>query len=190
MLSEKVTSLEKQLRNQTKAVKPENRRGGVVPDKALLKENQKLEGLVRDRTEQLNKIKWQQEMAAKSEDAGGEKMLVVLNQQLTSSRADNERLLDRIRQLERPDEGQGAGAKSKVKASKRRRRSTDDLSRIRGIGPKLVDQLKGLGIIRFDQIACLSSADLDDKKHVLHSFKKRIERDDWVSQAATLSNGA
>ena len=66
--------------------------------------------------------------------------------------------------------------------------AADDLSQIHGVGPKLVAQLKELGIDRYDQIACLSKADLDDTAHVLHPFKKRIERDDWISQAAILAN--
>ena len=47
----------------------------------------KLEGMVRERTEQLNKLRWQQDMLEKQAGEGsGSKMLVVLNQQLASAR--------------------------------------------------------------------------------------------------------
>ena len=63
----------------------------------------------------------------------------------------------------------------------------DDLSQIRGVGPKLVAQLAELGITRFDQIAMLSEADLDDEAHVLHTLKGRILKDGWIEQAARLA---
>ena len=209
-LTEKLESLEKQLRKQTKAtaqaettessaradlktLKAEYKNDSSAEEYRLLQqEAQKLESMVQERTEQLNEIKWQQEMSTQPHGDSGDKMLVVLNQQLAAARSDNERLLEQIRTLEGHSEG-GSKTAGSVTSTSNAPASIDpsvddDLSQIRGVGPKLVAQLKELGIDRFDQIACLNAADLDDAAHVLHPFKKRIERDDWISQAAVLAN--
>ncbi len=163
----------------------------------LQKEAQKLESMVQERTEQLNEIKWQQEMAAQPQGESGDKLLVVLNQQLAAARTDYARLLERIRELDSRADGGSVGDSSAgstdsspvaADPSVADESAGDDLSQIRGVGPKLIAQLKELGIDRFDQIACLNEADLDDEAHVLHPFKKRLERDDWISQAALLAN--
>lgn len=65
----------------------------------------------------------------------------------------------------------------------------DDLSRIKGLGPKLRALLGTLGITRFDQIAGWSEADLDDLDGKLGSFAGRPRRDNWVEQAKLLSAG-
>lgn len=62
----------------------------------------------------------------------------------------------------------------------------DDLKRISGVGPKLERTLNDLGIYHFAQVAAWGPDDIakvDDKL----TFKGRIERDDWVSQAAVLA---
>ncbi|MEM8767139.1 MAG: hypothetical protein AAGE43_06830, partial [Pseudomonadota bacterium] len=192
---EKVEKLEKQLRKQSKAtaeaeeaadrvrVELEARQAEedhrepdeVSGENALLQaEVIKLEGMVRERTEQLNKLRWQQDMIEKQGGAGdsSEKMLVVLNQQLQSAREETQRLKDRVRELESQPPTVIEGP--------------DDLSRIKGVGPKLVKQLKKLGITQFDQIATLSDSDLDDTSHPLHTMKGRIVKDDWIVQAARL----
>ena len=59
----------------------------------------------------------------------------------------------------------------------------DDLKRISGVGPALEKKLHGFGITTFAQIAAWSPEDIaefDDKL----SFKGRIERDEWLKQAA------
>lgn len=59
----------------------------------------------------------------------------------------------------------------------------DDLKRISGVGPALEKKLHGFGITTFAQIAAWTPeeiADFDDKL----SFKGRIERDEWLKQAA------
>jgi len=60
----------------------------------------------------------------------------------------------------------------------------DDLTRLRGVGPKLVEQLAELGYYRFAQIATLSPAELDDEDHPLYPHRARIIRDEWIEQAA------
>lgn len=65
----------------------------------------------------------------------------------------------------------------------------DDLSRIKGIGPKLVTLLGELGVTRFAQIAAWSDADIDRIDSRLGRFAGRIRRDGWVEQAALLDAG-
>ena len=59
----------------------------------------------------------------------------------------------------------------------------DDLKKISGVGPKLEGLLHENGVFHFDQIAAWTAdeiAYMDDKL----SFKGRIERDNWIEQAA------
>ncbi|WP_260928008.1 hypothetical protein [Novosphingobium sp. 9] len=65
----------------------------------------------------------------------------------------------------------------------------DDLRRIKGLGPKLVALLHGLGVTRYAQIAAWSDADLDDLDTKLGAFAGRPRRDSWVEQARLLSGG-
>jgi len=65
----------------------------------------------------------------------------------------------------------------------------DDLTRIKGIGPKLVDQLHTLGVTRFDQIASWTDAEIDHIDEKLGRFAGRIRRDSWIEQARFLSTG-
>ena len=65
----------------------------------------------------------------------------------------------------------------------------DDLTRISGVGPVLKAKLNGLGITSFAQVAAFTAEDIARVDDAL-SFKGRIERDDWVSQAKTLAEEA
>lgn len=66
----------------------------------------------------------------------------------------------------------------------------DDLTRIKGIGPKLSARLNELGIYHFKQIANWSDTEALWVDEFL-SFKGRVAREDWISQARSLSaNGA
>jgi predicted flap endonuclease-1-like 5' DNA nuclease len=65
----------------------------------------------------------------------------------------------------------------------------DDLRRIKGVGPKLVALLHGLGITRYSQIAAWSEADIDRIDAQLGAFAGRIRRDNWVEQANLLAAG-
>lgn len=65
----------------------------------------------------------------------------------------------------------------------------DDLTRIKGIGPKLRDVLVSLGVTRFDQIAGWSDEDIDRIDARLGRFEGRIRRDNWVEQAKLLAAG-
>lgn len=59
----------------------------------------------------------------------------------------------------------------------------DDLKRISGVGPKLEGVLNDLGFYHFDQIAAWGPAEVAWVDARL-KFKGRIERDDWITQAA------
>lgn len=65
----------------------------------------------------------------------------------------------------------------------------DDLSRIKGVGPKLVALLASLGVTRFDQIAAWTDADMARIDAQLGAFKGRPARDGWVEQARLLAAG-
>lgn len=65
----------------------------------------------------------------------------------------------------------------------------DDLTRIKGVGPKLSALLASLGVTRFDQIAAWSDADLARIDSQLGSFAGRPARDQWIEQARLLAGG-
>jgi predicted flap endonuclease-1-like 5' DNA nuclease len=67
--------------------------------------------------------------------------------------------------------------------------SGDDLTRIKGLGPKLAVLLKGQGITTFGQIAGWDDAAIDRVDATLGKFAGRIRRDSWVEQAKMLSTG-
>lgn len=164
----------------------------------------KLEAVVRERTDALNRAKWEREVesrdcpagqpapenapddtaeapAAAPADADG-KLLLVLNQQLSDARRHNDELLSRIRELETtagPTPGESAGPTPGE-------RHGDDLTRIHGVGHKLAEQLNELGIHRYQQIAELEEAQLAEESHVLHPHRGRILRDGWIDQAVKL----
>ena len=62
----------------------------------------------------------------------------------------------------------------------------DDLSIIKGIGPKIGIKLHDMGITSFAQIAAWTQSDVDEVNKVL-SFSGRIERDEWIAQALALA---
>ncbi len=66
------------------------------------------------------------------------------------------------------------------------RGDADDLTRIKGIGPKLCGALHDLGIFHFWQIAQLAERDIAWINDRLR-FKGRIERERWVEQAKALA---
>lgn len=65
----------------------------------------------------------------------------------------------------------------------------DDLSQLKGVGPKLVALLAGLGVTRFDQIAAWGPAEIETIDAQLGTFKGRITRDNWIEQASFLAKG-
>ena len=67
-----------------------------------------------------------------------------------------------------------------------RKSGADDLKLISGVGPKLETVLNGLGFWHFDQVAKWTTAEIAWVDSNL-KFKGRIERDDWMAQAAKLA---
>lgn len=62
----------------------------------------------------------------------------------------------------------------------------DDLTLIRGVGPKLAKELNALGVYTFEQIARFTEANLEWADANLSTIKGRPMRDDWVGQATAL----
>lgn len=67
--------------------------------------------------------------------------------------------------------------------------NADDLSRIKGLGPKLQALLPTLGITTYAQIAALTEADLAELDGKLGAFAGRPAKDNWVDQARFLAAG-
>ena len=86
-----------------------------------------------------------------------------------------------------------AGAGEAVEAAVERRQigvaGGDDLTRLKGVGPKLAAQLGELGVSSFEQVAGWSEADIDRIDEQLGRFQGRIRRDAWVEQARLLATG-
>ena len=62
----------------------------------------------------------------------------------------------------------------------------DDLKKISGVGPVLEKKLNNLGVTTFAQIAAFTKEDIAKVDDAL-SFKGRIDRDNWLEQAAELA---
>ncbi len=65
----------------------------------------------------------------------------------------------------------------------------DELTRMKGVGPKVASMLSAMGITRYDQIAAWSDDDVARIDAQLGTFKGRITRDQWVEQARLLASG-
>ena len=65
----------------------------------------------------------------------------------------------------------------------------DELTTMKGVGPKVAALLNGLGVTRYDQIAAWSDADVARVDAQLGAFKGRVTRDQWVEQARLLAAG-
>lgn len=63
----------------------------------------------------------------------------------------------------------------------------DDLTKLKGVGPKFAALLNQLGIVRFEQLASLSEGDIDRLNRHLGPFKERLERDQVPLQAEYLA---
>ena len=91
--------------------------------------------------------------------------------------------------VENVQEARPAVAKTKAPAGKSAKPvavAADDLSKLSGVGPVMVKKLNSAGITTFAQIAAWTPeeiAEIDEKL----SLKGRIERDDWLKQAADLA---
>jgi predicted flap endonuclease-1-like 5' DNA nuclease len=67
---------------------------------------------------------------------------------------------------------------------------SDDLGRLKGVGPKLVAALHAMGVTRYAQVAGWSEADVARVDAALPpAFQGRITRDNWIEQARFLAGG-
>ncbi|WP_010543661.1 hypothetical protein [Sphingomonas elodea] len=66
---------------------------------------------------------------------------------------------------------------------------TDDLTRLKGVGPKLAARLNELGVTRFAQLAALDADAAQALDAQLGSFQGRMTRDRWIEQARFLAAG-
>ena len=64
-----------------------------------------------------------------------------------------------------------------------------DLSRLKGVGPKLIAQLEELGVTSVAQVAQWDEAEIARIDAQLGRFAGRIAKDDWVGQARLLAHG-
>lgn len=67
--------------------------------------------------------------------------------------------------------------------------AADELTRMKGVGPKLAERLNALGITSFDQIATLTPEQAEALDAQLGTFQGRIHRDRWIEQAGFLARG-
>ena len=65
----------------------------------------------------------------------------------------------------------------------------DDLKALKGVGPKLEELLNAQGVYHYDQVAAWGADEIVWIDAAL-DLRGRIERDDWVTQARALANGA
>lgn len=66
--------------------------------------------------------------------------------------------------------------------------ASDNLKRIKGVGPAIEKTLNEMGIFRFNQIAEMSEYDIDRIARRLKGFHSRIYREDWIGQARSLQD--
>ena len=92
----------------------------------------------------------------------------------------NQALIDAARTIETP--ASAPGIPSAIADG-------DDLTRIKGLGPKIAAILSEQGITRFAQIADWDDAEIERIDAKLGKFQGRIRRDSWVEQAKLLSQG-
>ena len=83
----------------------------------------------------------------------------------------------------------GTAVAEESEAAQQRPEGADDLTRLKGVGPKLAAQLQDLGVTSFAQIAAWDEADIDRIDDQLGRFKGRIRRDNWIEQAKLLNSG-
>ncbi|MFS2108553.1 hypothetical protein ACCC88_02610 [Sphingomonas sp. Sphisp140] len=65
--------------------------------------------------------------------------------------------------------------------------TADDLTRMKGVGPRLGEKLNSVGITSFAQLAALTPEEADALDAKLGDFQGRIHRDRWIEQASFLA---
>lgn len=67
--------------------------------------------------------------------------------------------------------------------------ASDELERLKGVGPKLAAMLRAHGISRFEQVSSLTGSELERLDQDLGPFRGRLQRDRVVEQAHYLARG-
>jgi predicted flap endonuclease-1-like 5' DNA nuclease len=80
-----------------------------------------------------------------------------------------------------------AGAR-KRRAARKRALKSDDMQRIKGIGPSLAQRLTKIGVTSFDSVARWKIKDVERVAEQLGVSRARIERQAWVKQARALKS--
>lgn len=65
----------------------------------------------------------------------------------------------------------------------------DDLTRLKGLGPKAASVLNGIGVTTYAQLAALTPGQIAKVDAAMGSLAGRIHRDQWVDQAKLLASG-
>ncbi len=150
------------------------------------------------------------------EEENAEKRLALLETKFDQMTAENERLKDELKDLKDNENGNGlelaaapvilkpSGDKAVVtpvvagsaqdafaavvgtKIPTATAAEKDDLTMIKGIGSFIEKKLNAVGIFTFEQISKLDASDIEMLTTAIEFFPGRIERDDWVGQAARL----
>jgi predicted flap endonuclease-1-like 5' DNA nuclease len=158
--------------------------------KSLNSRTLKLEAVSTQRDVLRSRIeKTERELERKSEE------LEKLHRQHESLRSLVALRADRIRELEHTltqknnalAERERTIADLKAKLKVQKPVLADDLTRIRGIGPKFAKKLSALGITSFRQIAAWSDADIDRYAEELGTRAKRIKSAGWRESAGELA---
>jgi predicted flap endonuclease-1-like 5' DNA nuclease len=66
---------------------------------------------------------------------------------------------------------------------------SDELTLIKGLGPKAAAVLNGLGIHGYAQLAGLDAAQANELDSRMGAFRGRLQRDRWIDQARLLEQG-
>ncbi|MEO1313788.1 MAG: helix-hairpin-helix domain-containing protein [Pseudomonadota bacterium] len=89
--------------------------------------------------------------------------------------------------VEAPKPRKRAAPKAKPKKSKPH--PVDDLTKIKGVGPKMAGKLSAAGITSYAQIASWDAAMIEKMDVDLGGLPGAIARADWVAQAKALAKG-
>jgi predicted flap endonuclease-1-like 5' DNA nuclease len=82
-----------------------------------------------------------------------------------------------------------AGEVLGVKASHAPAGPADELTRLKGVGPKFAARLNELGVTRYDQLAGLNANEVAHLDERMGPFQGRLARDQVIEQADLLARG-
>jgi predicted flap endonuclease-1-like 5' DNA nuclease len=115
---------------------------------------------------------------AKKKNAQLKERIELLEKEINQSKENQLQLEQNLEKTQAEKEG------LEVKLTKSfRLPSRDDLKMINGIGPGIEKKLNALGIYSFRQISEFTPRTIEEVSNAIKFFPKRIEKDNWVSQA-------